>query len=137
MSKKVKILIIIAVVVTVLAVAAVFAIKWYNQQEYAIVSKQFDVSISKNAELIYFDDDTDYCHAAYGIGEDDYKALLDKIDSVGYKEVEVETELPDLEWIPADRIVKGYELVVYGESAEKIFITDLTNGYVELYFVKQ
>ena len=134
MNKKIKVLIIAVVIVVILAVAAAPLLKWYNQQEYVIVSKAFDITVNKNADIIYFDEDVEYLHAAYGVSEDVYAKLLNKIDDAGYVDVAIETtDITNYEWIPSDRVVTAYG---FDESATYIFVTELQNGFIELYFVK-
>lgn len=137
MSKKVKFLILALVGLVVIVAIAIPVLNWYSKQEYVIVSNKFNITVKSDADLIYFDDDDNYVHAAYCVSDDDYQKMLDEIKNAGYKETDEITIDTELEWIPADRIVKSYGLVLYGEGTPNIFVTETQNGLVELYFVKQ
>lgn len=136
MSKRIKILIIVIAVIMVLGIAAIPLLKWCNNQEYNIVSKSFGVSISKDAELIYFDEDDAYLHAAYGVSEDAYKALKDEIEAAGYHQMNFDNTNVGFEWIPSGKVKIMYRLEKLDESTKDIYITAPNNGFVELYFVK-
>lgn len=128
--KKKLIFLIIAVAVA-LTIASFVGIKWYNNQEYAIVSKSFDVKISKDADLIYFDEDDTYCHAAYSVDDNNYNSIFLQLQKLGYETTEIDAS-EEFEWIPTDRIVAAYAL----DNDTKVFITKAVDGYTELYFVK-
>ena len=136
MSKKIKVLIIVIAVIIVLGIAAIPLFKWCNNQEYAIVSKNFGVSIGKDADLIYFDEDDAYLHAAYGVDEDAYKTLKSEIKAAGYGEMNFDNTNIGYEWIPSGKVKIMYRLEKSGESTKDIYITEPNNGFVELYFVK-
>ena len=151
MNRKIKIIVLVVAILTVIAVAAGVGLKWYNNQEYVIVSKAFGVTIDKDADIIYFDDDDEYLHAAYGVSTEDYETLLDELLSNGFEECEIYTEIDgkyvnspimsNTEWIPLDRITKAYCLredskECKGYDYSYVYVADSDNGFVELYFIK-
>lgn len=152
MNKKIKILIVVMAVVIVVGLAAIPVLKWYNNQEHIIVSKGFDVTINKNSDLIYFDEDDNYLHAAYGVSEEEFENIVkEMLDNNYYQESEVVTEIDGTtvlspivsnnEWIPQDKITKAYcqktpSKENKGYDFAYVYVTDSKNGFVEMYFIK-
>ncbi len=128
---KKKFVFLIILVVLVLVIAAFTVIKWHNNQEYVIVSKYFDVKIDSAADLIYFDEDDTYCHAAYSLDDDDYNSVFSQFQKIGYETTEIELS-EEFEWIPIDKVVASYTL----KNGTNVFIAKAVDGYTDIYFVK-
>ncbi len=134
MSKKVKALIWILVVLVLLTVVSIPFFSWLNKQEFVVVTKAFGVPVRSSDDLIYFDDfygDNPYWHAAYGVDENRYEKLFAKMEKKGYTETTY-NEDENLEWVPFDRISTAYSL-----DEMTVYVTELSDGIVEMYFVKQ
>ena len=143
--KKWKIIIISISVLLALAIAAIVCVVVFaGIKERKIMTETFKITITKGDEQLYFDNNikAQYCHAAYKVTENRYEEIFAEMQKAGYKEREIATAKDKL-WIPHDELLKAYRLIE-GEVApdtdyisKYIYVTDLKDGYIELYFVNQ
>ena len=145
--KKIRWLLIILLITSVATVLLVVA--FYHKQEHMILTKKFYISINKEINISYFENnnsDNPYCYAALKVNDQEYIKILHDMEKADYYIFKDFNELylqRHNNWMNSKNIVQAYvmDTVEYSFISGHrvhiyIFITDSQNGYRDIYMLR-